>query len=333
MDPPSRETPVRELPSHLSTLITTLTPNPSIDRTLAIGRLERGEVLRATTASVEFAGKGVNLARVLTTNGHQAQAVIPGNPDGLADLIAPLNEAGTQTHMVAIEGTVRTNLTIIEDDGTTTKINESGPRLSASAVDALLDTAVNQAADSQWLVASGSLPPGAPTDFYVQLAERLPDTPEKLVIDTSGPALARMAHTPCAVAKPNLEELASLTQKPLWTLGDVVDAASELQRHGWSTVLVSLGGSGAVLVDDQVSYGTSPASDIRNTVGAGDALLAGFLAGGAKGPTALHNALAWARAAVRSTDTVGPPCTDEDQSAVTMTTDVPLEMIVGHGSG
>lgn len=310
-------------------MITTLTPNPSIDRTLSIGRLERGEVLRATTASAEFAGKGVNLARVLTTNGHRAQAVFPGNPDGLADLIAPLNEAGTRTHLVAIEGTVRTNLTIIEDDGTTTKINEGGPRLGESACDALLDTAVRHAADSRWLVAGGSLPPGAPADFYVQLAERLPDTTRKLVIDTSGTALARMAHTPCAVAKPNLEELASLTAKPLWTLGDVVDAASELQRHGWGTVLVSLGGSGAVLVDEQVSYGNSPASDIRNTVGAGDALLAGFLAGGAKGPDALRNALAWARAAVRSTDTVGPPCTDEDRAAVTMTTSVPLEMSVG----
>ena len=331
MDPASRAAHVRELPSHPSALITTLTPNPSIDRTLAIGRLERGEVLRATTASVEFAGKGVNLARVLTTNGHQAQAVIPGNPDGLADLIAPLNEAGTRTHMVPIEGTIRTNLTIIEDDGTTTKINESGPRLSASAVDALLETAVERAAGSRRLVASGSLPPGAPADFYVRLAERLPDPAEKLVIDTSGTALARMAHTPCAVAKPNLEELASLTHKPLWTLGDVVDAASELQRHGWGTVLVSLGGSGAVLVDDDVSYGSSPAGDVRNTVGAGDALLAGFLAGGAKGPAALQNALAWARAAVRSTDTVGPRCTDEDRAAVTMTAPVPLDMSVGHG--
>lgn len=311
-------------------MITTLTPNPSIDRTLAIGRLERGEVLRATTAGVEFAGKGVNLARVLTTNGHQAQAVIPGNPDGLADLIAPLNEAGTRTHMVPIEGTIRTNLTIIEDDGTTTKINESGPRLSESAVDALLETAVEKAADSRRLVASGSLPPGTPADFYVRLAERLPDPAEKLVIDTSGTALAQMAHTPCAVAKPNLEELASLTHKPLWTLGDVVDAASELQRHGWGTVLVSLGGSGAVLVDDDVSYGNSPAGDIRNTVGAGDALLAGFLAGGAKGPDALQNALAWARAAVRSTDTVGPRCTDEDRAAVAMTAPVPLDMSVGH---
>ena len=332
MDLQSRAAPVRDLPNRTSALITTLTPNPSVDRTLSIGRLERGEVLRATTASTEFAGKGVNLARVLTTNGHRAQAIFPGNPDGLADLIAPLNEAGTQTHLVAIEGTVRTNLTIIEDDGTTTKINESGPQLSESVCDALLDTAVSYAADSRWLVASGSLPPGAPGDFYAQLAERLPDTTRKLVIDTSGTALERMAHTPCAVAKPNLEELASLTEKPLWTLGDVVDAASELQHHGWGTVLVSLGGSGAVLVDEQVSYGNSPAGDIRNTVGAGDALLAGFLAGGAKGPAALGNALAWARAAVRSTDTVGPPCTDEDRAAVTMTSEAPLDMSVGQAS-
>lgn len=310
-------------------MITTLTPNPSIDRTLSIGRLERGEVLRATTATAEFAGKGVNLARALTANGRRAQAVFPGNPDGIADLIAPLNESGTQTRLVAIEGAVRTNLTIIEDDGTTTKINESGPQISESTCEALLDAAVRHAADSQWLVAGGSLPPGAPADFYAQLATRLPDANRKLVIDASGAALKRMAHTACAVAKPNLEELASLTEKPLWTLGDVVDAASELQSRGWETVLVSLGSSGAVLVDDQVSYGNSPASDIRNTVGAGDALLAGFLAGGAKGPTALRNALAWARAAVRSTDTVGPPCTDEDRAAVTMSAEVPLEMSVG----
>lgn len=311
-------------------MITTLTPNPSIDRTLAIGRLGRGEVLRAAAASVEFAGKGVNLARVLTTNGRQVQAVFPGNPDSLAELVAPLNAAGTRTHIVPIKGTVRTNLTLIEDDGTTTKINESGPRLSRAAVDALLETAAEKAADSRWLVAAGSLPPGAPADFYVRLADRLADPADKLVIDTSGTALARMAHTPCAVAKPNLEELASLTNRPLWVLGDVVDAASELQRHGWGTVLVSLGAAGAVLVDDDVSYGNSPADEIRNTVGAGDALLAGFLAGGAKGPAALQNALAWARAAVRSTDTVGPRCTDEDRAAVTMAVSVPLDMSVGH---
>jgi 1-phosphofructokinase len=79
-----------------------------------------------------------------------------------------------------------------------------------------------------------------------------------------------------------------------------------------------------------VSYGTSPAGDIRNTVGAGDALLAGYLAGGAKGAAALCNALAWARAAVRSTDTVGPACTDEDCAAVTMASTVPLDLSIHH---
>lgn len=284
--------------------------------------------MRAISASAEFAGKGVNLARTLAINGHQAQAVLPGNPEGLADLIRPLNKAGALTLIVSIEGTVRTNLTIIEEDGTTTKINESGPLLTEEACGELLDKAVELAVGSRWFVGSGSLPPGAPADFYARLAEQLPDPAEKLVIDTSGDALARMIHAPCAIAKPNLEELASLTQRPLQTLGDVADAAAELRGHGWGTVLVSLGSRGALLVEDELSFGKSPAVEVRNTVGAGDALLAGFLARGGKGQTALREGLAWARAAVRSTETVGSPCTAEDYATVTIAAEVPLDMNV-----
>ena len=295
-------------------------------------RLVPGAVLRTSAVQVEFAGKGVNLARTLTANGHPAKAVICANNRQVAEHIAALHQSGVTTHIVPTDGPLRTNLTIIETDGTTTKINESGPSLRQSVQEALLDAAVTHGKGAQWLVANGSLPPNTPADFYVQLAKRLPRPANQLVIDTSGEALKKMVGVACAIAKPNLNELASLVEAKLETVSDVVDAANQLRRHecGWGTVLVSLGAGGAVLVGERVFFGTSEACDIKNTVGAGDALLAGFLAAGARGSTALHTALAWARAAVRSANTVAPPSGKEDLAATKVTDEVPFSMPVGH---
>ena len=306
-------------------MITTLTPNPSFDRTLSVGRIERGGVARASTVRVECAGKGVNVARALNVNGHAARAVFPGNSRDAAAFTASLAEDGAEARPVPTRGAIRTNVTLTEPDGTTTKINEPGPDLSASESESLLDAAVAASVDSDWLVASGSLPPGAPPDCYARLAAMLPDAAERLSVDTSGKALAALVGTACALVKPNLAELAGVTHGGLRTVGDVIDAAQTLRRRGWDTVLVSLGRGGALLVADEVCHGVAPTEHVRNTVGAGDALLAGFVSAGARGPAALAEGLAWARASIRSPGAVGAAVGANDRRGVAVTPEPPRD--------
>lgn len=310
-------------------MITTLTPNPSFDRTLSLKRLERGGVLRASRVRVECSGKGVNVARALTRNGHAARAVVPGNADDAAAFVSSLAAEGTGCLTVPIGGSIRACFTLVEPDGTATQINEPGPELSASESEDLLSAAIDAADDSDWLVASGSLPPGAPPDLYARLATALPDADRRLVVDTSGEALEDLAGAPCAVVKPNLAELAGMIGRGLSTVGEVIDAADKLRQGGWRSVLVSLGRGGAVLVAEDACYGPAPQTEVRNTVGAGDALLAGFLSAGGRGAAALAEGLAWARAAVRSADTLGPAVTGSDRRAVQLTADPAQDWRVG----
>ncbi len=152
---------------------------------------------------------------------------------------------------------------------------------------------------ADWVVASGSLPPGVDTGFYRLLGHVLRRSDARIAIDTSGPALSAAVAAAPSLVKPNGEELAEATGVELRTVGDVIDAAQLLRQRGARTVLASLGRDGAVLVeDDGVSYGAAPDVTPASSVGAGDAMLAGFLSAGAHGPSALAAGLAWGSAAV-----------------------------------
>jgi 1-phosphofructokinase len=132
-----------------------------------------------------------------------------------------------------------------------------------------------------------------------RFCERIVAAGIRLAADTSGPALRLAVHAGAALVKPNRDELAEAVGRELPTLDEVVQAAHELRSWGAGAVLASLGADGAVLVDDDgVVVGSAPVDRPRSAVGAGDALLAGFLAAGAKGTEALTEALAWAAAAV-----------------------------------
>ncbi|WP_419841214.1 1-phosphofructokinase family hexose kinase [Candidatus Poriferisodalis sp.] len=310
-------------------MITTLTAHPSIDRTLRVTRLERGGLMRASSVLVECAGKGVNVARALAVNGHAARAVLPACDDDARAFAALLHATGADICTVSIRGRTRTAITLIEPDATITKINEPGPALHASECEALVAAAVSAARDSQWLVASGSLPPGAPPDMYAKLAAALPAAREQLVADTSGGALASLVGIPCAVVKPNLAELAEVAGRALHTVGEVIDAAQCLRGKGWGTVLVSLGRNGCVLIDDEATYGTVRVRAVCNSVGAGDALLAGFLSAGGRGAAALGEGLAWAGASIRSEGTVGPTVLEHDRRAVTLAERPPHGLPIG----
>ena len=286
------------VPASGGPMIVTVTPNPSLDRTLEVDALHRGEVVRAHAVRTDAGGKGVNVSRALVANGHPSRAVLPlGGPDGEV-LASLLHGLGIEVAAVPIADAVRSNVTVVEPDGTVTKLNAPGPRLSEREVEALVTRAVEAAQGASWVVASGSLAPGMPPDLYARLAAAIEAVGAQFAVDSSGPALEAVLGVGPDVVKPNEDELSEVTGSAPRTLGEVVMAAEELRDRGVVTVVVSLGATGAVLIQDgEVLHAESDVVVPRSTVGAGDALLAGFLAAGGEGATALAEGVAWGAAA------------------------------------
>ena len=278
-------------------MIVTLTPNPSLDRTVEVESLVRGAVLRALGGRVDAGGKGVNVSRALAANGVPTRAVVPSGGAEGAQLVELLTPLGIDVVTVKVGGAVRANVSVIEPDGTVTKINEPGPVLGAAEITDLIDSTAAAADGATWLAACGSLPPGAPVDLYARVAAAAHRESVRLVVDTSGSALLAALDAQPDLIKPNREELAEAVDRPLHTLGEVVGAAEELRSRGARAVLASLGADGAVFVGPEGAvHGDSRVDEPRSAVGAGDAMLAGFLAGGG-GRDALATALAWGAAA------------------------------------
>ncbi len=289
-------------------MIVTVTANPSLDRTVALGEpLTRGAVLRAVSTTAEPGGKGVNVSRAVHAAGVSTLAVLParlGDP-----VLVGLDAIGVVARAVAVETEIRSNITVTEPDGTTTKLNAPGATLGPDAAEALADAVRAAAVGAEWVALCGSLPPGLPADWYARLVATL-RTP--VAVDTSGPALVAVAQAGVGVAllKPNAAELGELTgfdgdaaetAAKAGDLGPVLAAATTLQRTSGATVLATLGAAGALLVDDTGAwYATPPRIVPRSTVGAGDCSLAGYLLAHRRGvgpADCLRSAVAYGAAA------------------------------------
>lgn len=279
-------------------MIVTVTLNPSVDRALDIEALNRGRVIRATDTHLDPGGKGVNVSRALVANGVRSRAIIPVGGEEGGQLCRLLVDEGVELATVPITGRTRSNITLVERDGKVTKVNESGPTLSQAEFDAVTAQALAAADDADWIVVSGRMAPGVDGRAFHSLCSRLVATGVPLAVDTSGTALQLAAEAGATLLKPNRHELSEVVGHTLVTTEDIVRAAERLRAAGAASVLASLGAGGAVLVD-AISrlHGRPPTVRPRSSVGAGDAMLAGYLAAGAQGPTALTEALAWGSAA------------------------------------
>lgn len=311
-------------------MIITLTPNPSLDRTIELaGPLARGEVQRAAAAHQEPGGKGVNICRALEASGVKSLAVLPGDDE---DPVLLALRAQKIPHLgLHIGATLRSNVAITEPDGTTTKLNEPGPELSAAQQSALVELVLREAEGADWLVLAGSLPPGIPAGFYAgitrELRRRFGAAAPKVAIDSSGAPLAAALAAGPDLLKPNAEELAELTG-----VSDAdsleadpqlaVDAARTLVSAGVGAVLATLGSKGAVLVTAEGSWlAQSPAIVARSTVGAGDSALAGYLLStlsGASAPDCLRQAAAHGAAAASLPGSTVPALDQTNPDAVTV---------------
>lgn len=310
-------------------MILTVTPNPSLDRTYEIPALDRGAVLRATGDRIDPGGKGVNVSRAVAAAGHRTLAVLPlGGPAGAA-LAGLLGAEGIEVAGVQVAGQTRSNISVVEPDGTLTKINAAGPELTAEESQALLRRVGERSAGVDWIACCGSLPRGLAPEWYAELVARTHRAGARIALDTSGPSLVAALRERPDVVKPNAEELAQAVGRPLATLGDAVKAAEELRAWGARAVLASLGADGQLLVDEGgVHYGSAPVAAVRSNVGAGDASLAGLLTAGGTGPAALAAAVAHGAAAVQLPGSLMPTPADLDTAAVTVTGDVPLDRLL-----
>lgn len=265
-------------------MIVTVTPNLALDVTYELPELRPGRTHRVHTVHTRAGGKGVNVARVLKSLGHDVLVLgLAGGATGEA-VRADLEAAGLPHDLVPCAGETRRTMTLVAD-GEATLLNEPGPMITPAEWAAL--EARVPAADV--LVVSGSLPPGVDDDAIARLAAR--DVP--VIVDTSGEPLRRAAPYAWAV-KPNAEELSALTGTD-----DPVAGARSLRANA---VIVSLGAAGLLAVTgDEVRRVAPPEVVEGNPTGAGDAVVAALAAGaGSPWPDLLGDAVALSAAAVLS---------------------------------
>ncbi|WP_439032731.1 1-phosphofructokinase family hexose kinase [Gordonia terrae] len=312
-------------------MIVTVTANPSVDRTLELAApLARGEVQRAGVVRAEPGGKGVNVARVVAAAGLATRALLPARAGDA--LLTSLDALGLPYDAVPVDGEVRSNITIAESDGTTTKINAPGVPLAAADLDALVGLIRAQAGEAQWVTLCGSLPPGVPDTWYRTVADELALAGCRVAVDTSGAPLRATVDGRVDLIKPNEDELAELTgADPAHLrdalrrndLGPVVEAASTVTERIGGSVLATLGAAGAILVTASGTWSATPPPILpRSTVGAGDSSLAGFLIAqttGAAPADCLRHAVAYGAAAAALAGTQAPTPDHLDLDGVVVT--------------
>lgn len=260
--------------------IVTVTLNASIDQTAIIPNFTVGEVNRVAREQSDAGGKGVNVASFLADFGH-AVAVTgvlgAGNQELFLRLFA---DKKLIDRFIRVPGHTRVNIKVADDARhQVTDINFPGvnvPAETIGAVSATIDALAGEGAEV--FILSGSLPTGVAPAIYRDIATRLKVRGCKVVVDTSGEALARAVEAAPDIIKPNIDELGGLLGCPLDDEAAIVAAARSLRTRGIGWVVVSMGGEGAIFVTaDAAVRATSPPAPVKSTVGAGDAMVAGIV--------------------------------------------------------
>lgn len=289
--------------------IVTVTINPAIDVSTSVERIESSVKLRCGPARRDAGGGGVNVARVVHRLGGDALAILPvGGLTGR--LLVQLIEAeGVPMMAIPVAGETREDFTAVETStGREFRFVLEGPHLAWSEWQACLDAAVQPGDGPAIVVASGSLPPGAPADFHQRLAANARAAGDRVALDVSGPALARALGHGVYLIKPNLRELQDLTGERLDDDAARLAAARAIIGGGGAEVVaLTLGDQGAMLVTADRAWraGALPIAPV-SSVGAGDSFLGGMVHALARGQDlddAFRMALACGSAALLSPGT------------------------------
>lgn len=260
-------------------MIYTVTFNPSIDYVVRLDELKVGEINRATQESMIAGGKGINVSIVLHNLGHESCAL--GFTAGFTgrELERMIAELGVRSDFVEVdEGLTRINMKIHAREES--EINGIGPNITDADIEQLYGK-LDRLQAGDVLVVSGSVPSMLPGDMYERILGRLQGRGIDFVVDAERDLLVNVLSYHPFLIKPNSHELGDIFDVRLETHDEVVPYAKRLQERGARNVLVSMAGSGAVLVSEKgdVIQGEAPKGTVVNSVGAGDSMVAGFLAG------------------------------------------------------
>ncbi len=271
--------------------ITTLTLNPALDKSTTTVKLQPESKLRCTPLQLDAGGGGINVSKAISKLAGQSIAVFPAGGQNGARLKTILSGLGIDTAVLELEGETRENISVTETSTNNQfRFTLPGMEMSEKEADKCLEIVARQ--KPEYLVASGSLPPGLPQHYYEKVAAFAKKIGARLVLDTSGPALTAAADEGLFLLKPNLAELSALAGVDKLEMEDVDDAAMEIIRLGkCEIVVVSLGPQGALLVTkDEIRHIPAPPVKKVSTVGAGDSMVAGMVWGLTQGKTAVEMA-------------------------------------------
>lgn len=260
-------------------MIYTVTFNPSLDYIVSVENFKLGLTNRTSSELMLPGGKGINVSTVLMNLGIENKAL--GFVAGFVgdEIIRRLEEMGVQNGFIRIEeGVSRINLKLKSIDGT--EINGQGPVISPEHVEELMKQ-LDRLGEGDVLFLSGSIPSSMPDDAYQKIMERLDGRGVQIVVDATKDLLLNVLEYHPFLIKPNNHELGELFGVELKTREEVIPYAKKLQEKGAVNVLVSMAGEGAVLIDanEDVYMAPAPKGTLVNGVGAGDSMVAGFMAG------------------------------------------------------
>ena len=260
-------------------MIYTVTFNPSLDYIVSVDDFKLGLTNRTSSELILPGGKGTNVSTVLKNLGLESTALgfvagFTGN-----EIVKRLNDMGIKSDFISIEnGISRINLKLKSIDGT--EINGAGPDISEEKVNQLMDK-LNQLKEGDVLVLAGSIPSSMSDNIYRDIMADLKDKGVMIVVDATKDLLLNVLEYHPFLIKPNNHELGEIFDVKLTTREEVIPYGRKLQEKGARNVLVSMAGEGAVLIaeDGQVFDAPAPKGKLINGVGAGDSMVAGFVAG------------------------------------------------------
>lgn len=260
-------------------MIYTVTFNPSLDYIVSVDDFKLGLTNRTSSELILPGGKGTNVSTVLKNLGLESTALgfvagFTGN-----EIVKRLNDIGIKSDFISIEnGISRINLKLKSIDGT--EINGAGPDISEDKVNELMDK-LNQLKEGDVLVLAGSIPSSMSDNIYRDIMADLKDRGVMIVVDATKDLLLNVLEYHPFLIKPNNHELGEIFDVKLTTREEVIPYGRKLQEKGARNVFVSMAGEGAVLIaeDGQVFDAPAPKGKLINGVGAGDSMVAGFVAG------------------------------------------------------
>ncbi len=262
-------------------MITSVSLNPSIDRTLTVDGFTPGSLNRVAVKNDVAAGKGINVALTVSGLGLDAECIGFMYQDGGPMFEKRLMMNSTPYDFIWCNGSVRTNIKVFDrTTGVITELNESGMTVDEASLSRMIDLVVGHAENSDYLVLSGSVPPGCPQDYYRTLIGAVDGLGCRCILDADGERLKYGLEARPFMIKPNRYELEMMTGTRLDNIADLKAAALSYIDMGVEVVAVSLGSGGALITNgNETLFAPRMNIEVKGTVGAGDAMVAGLAAG------------------------------------------------------